>query len=165
MAQRRVEVIGDARPEPVEIGIDEKPVSAGLDAWKRHWKQIGQRRPVEPVLTRRRLHEWQAELQNRIDAFIKLAGFRLRCLNQFRTLGPSPQMAKTDLSGRCMIGLAHQRRNGGSDLDAERVAFCREDARIRRAVRRHLAGLVLVPVQAVDADRHRTLRGIAPACP
>ena len=41
MAQRRVEVIGDARPEPVEIGIDEKPVSAGLDAGERHRKQIG----------------------------------------------------------------------------------------------------------------------------
>ena len=40
----------------------------------------------------------------------------------------------------------------GTDLDADRVFGCREDAGVGAAVRRGLAGLVLVAVQAVDAD-------------
>ena len=63
MAQSCVKVIGDASFEPVEIGIDEKPVAAGLDAGKRRWKQIGQRRPVEPSLADRRRLERQAKSQ------------------------------------------------------------------------------------------------------
>ena len=62
-------------------------------------------------------------------------------------------MAKANLSGWDKIGFAHQRRDGGADLDADRIAFRRKNARVRRTVWRHLAGLILVAVQAIDPDR------------
>ena len=62
-------------------------------------------------------------------------------------------MTELDRIGRFVVRLAHQRRNRGADLDADGIAFCRENARIGRAVGRDLAGLVLVTVQAVDANR------------
>ena len=49
MAQSRVEVIGDPRLESVEIDIDKERVTLSLNAGKRNRKQIGQRRPVEPI--------------------------------------------------------------------------------------------------------------------
>ena len=41
MAQSSIKIIGNACPELVKIGIDEKPVAAGLDAGKRHREQVG----------------------------------------------------------------------------------------------------------------------------
>ena len=70
VAQSCIEVVGYARPQPVEIDIDEEPVAAGLDAGERDWEQIGQRRPFEPVLAHRRSHEGEAERQDRLDTFI-----------------------------------------------------------------------------------------------
>ena len=61
-------------------------------------------------------------------------------------------MAEADPGGRGVVGFAHQCGDGRPDLDAHRVALRREDARVRRAVGGDLAGLVLVAVQAVDAD-------------
>jgi len=51
-----------------------------------------------------------------------------------------------------MIGLADQRRDGCADLDADRIAFGREDAGVRRAIGRHFAGFIFVAVEAVDTD-------------
>ena len=48
--------------------------------------------------------------------------------------------------------MSEQRCDGGADLDANGIAISRENARVGRAVRRDLARLVLVAVQAVDAD-------------
>ena len=94
MAQGRVEVIPNARLEPVEIDIDEKTVAAGLDAGKRHREQIGQRRPVEPLIADRRSHEGQAERQDRRDPFIERARLRLGGRDQFRRFGLPPEMRK-----------------------------------------------------------------------
>ena len=70
-----IEVIGDPRLEPVQIDVDEKSVAARLDARKRDREQIGQRRPVEPMLADRRLHEGQTEWQKRFDAFVEHVRF------------------------------------------------------------------------------------------
>ena len=74
-------------------------------------------------------------------------------------------MPETDVIGGCMFGPAHQRRDGGADLDADRIALRRKDARVGRAVGCDLAGLVLVAIQAVDTNRVERLKVNAPASP
>ena len=61
-----------------------------------------------------------------------------------------------------VVGLAHQRHDGGANLDTDRVTFRRKDARVRQAVRRDLAGLVFVTVQAVDAYRVKRVQVALP---
>ena len=153
MAHICIEVIGDPRLEPVQIDVNEKSVPARLDARKRDREQIGQRRPVKPALAHRCLHERQAERQDRLDAFVKRTRCLLRRGHQFCALGLSPQMAKTDLPGRSMVGFAHKCRDGGSDLDTDRIARRRENAGVRCAVGRNFSCLVLVAIQIVDPDR------------
>ena len=70
VAQVGVEVVGDAIPEPVEVGVYEKGIAAGLDARKRGREQFGQRGPVKPVLTNRRLRKGQAQMQYRLEAVV-----------------------------------------------------------------------------------------------
>ena len=55
---------------------------------------------------------------------------------------------------------AHQRGDGGADLYIIPTGSpsVENNARVRRTVRRHLAGLVFVAVQAVDADRVERLQ-------
>ena len=57
-------------------------------------------------------------------------------------------MPEFDRIGRRVLRLAHQRRDRGANLDADRIALGRKVARVGRAVRRDLAGLVLVAVNA-----------------
>ena len=47
MAQVRVEIFNDPFLKPVKVTINQKAVTAGSDAGKRNWEQLGQRRPVE----------------------------------------------------------------------------------------------------------------------
>ena len=146
---RVLEVLANPRLESVEIGIDKISVAAGFHARKRNREQVGQCRALEPILAHCRLCEWQAERQDRLDGGIEHVRFRLRCRRQFREFGLSPQMAEADPGGRGMVGFAYQRRNRCSQLDTYWIAFGGKDARVRRTVRRHLAGLVLVAEQSM----------------
>ena len=49
MAQIRVEVVGKTAAKSVEVSIDEEAVSSRDGTSKKPRKQIGQRRPIEPI--------------------------------------------------------------------------------------------------------------------
>ena len=118
VAHVRVEVVADARPEAVEIDIDEKPVAARLDAGERHPEQIGQRRPVEPLIAHRSTHERQPERQDGLDPVVERSWLCLGRRNQFLRFGLPPQMPESNLLARPVVGLADQGRDGGADLVA-----------------------------------------------
>ena len=158
VVQLRVEIVADPLFKALAVHINHKCITIGVDAGEIDRKQIGQRRPVKPVCADRRSQEGKTERQRRIDAVVKHLGSRLRRLQQLRALGPPPEVPEGDLVGRRVVRLAHQGRDGGADLDADRIALRREDARVRRAVRRDLAGLVLVAIQTVDADSIERLK-------
>ena len=158
MAQVRVEVVVDSCFERVEVNVDEESVAASLDAGERHWKQVGQGRPVEPSLADSRWYKRQAERQHWIDVFVELSRFHFLRLKQLLPLGLPPQMPKTDLLGWRVVELTHQRRNGRAYLNADRIVRCRKDAWVRRAIRRDLAGLEFVAVQAVNPYRVKCLQ-------
>ena len=153
IVQIRIEVIGDAGFQAVEIDVHEKGVPAGRDAGKGDGKQVGQGGPVEPVRARLHRREGKAQGENRLDALVKRVRLRLGRFQQLLPLGLSPQMPEGDLAGGGVILLPHQGGDRRSHLDAHRVALRREDAGVGRAVRRRLARPVSVPVQAVDANR------------
>ena len=103
MAQVRVEVVADARLEPVEIDIDEECIAAGLDPRKRGREQVGQRRPVEPLITHSRSHERQAEWQDGLDRVVERIRRRFRGRRELRGLGLSPQVPESDLPSRRVV--------------------------------------------------------------
>ena len=67
-------------------------------------------------------------------------------------------MPKADRLSWRVIEFTHQRRNRRSHLNADRIVGCRKNARVRRAIRRDLAGLELIAVQAVNPNRVKCLQ-------
>ena len=121
MAQVRVEIVGNPRFETVEIDIYKERVAAGLDAGERAGNRSGRAgQSNQPGLTAIGAN---GRPRGRTGAKVSYsaAGSVSASFNKLFALGLAPEVAEADCLGRRMVRLTHERRDGGADLDADRI--------------------------------------------